>query len=241
MSYFIGVDVGTASVRAGLYDQQGKLLKFQNKDIKIFNFKLDYYEQSSNDIWNSVCYCIKCLVNYNGRDISSEIASIAFDATCSLVVLDENKQPISVSESQNDDRNIIMWMDHRATKQADFINSTKHSALNSVGGKISPEMDPPKILWLKQNMFDCYKKAAYFYSLPDYLFMKCTNDNGSVRSMCCVTCKWLYKANENENCWDDTFWSSIGLDDLVGYDKIGSNIRAPCSYLGNLNAYLALF
>ena len=47
-------------------------------------------------------------------------------------------------------RNVIMWMDHRAGEQASFINSTKHDVLQFVGGKMSLEMEPPKLLWLKQ-------------------------------------------------------------------------------------------
>lgn len=39
----------------------------------------------------------------------NEIAGIGFDATCSLVVLDEEGTPISVSHDKNDDRNVIMW------------------------------------------------------------------------------------------------------------------------------------
>lgn len=39
----------------------------------------------------------------------NEIAGIGFDATCSLVVLDEDGAPISVSHDKNDERNVIMW------------------------------------------------------------------------------------------------------------------------------------
>ena len=47
-------------------------------------------------------------------------------------------------------RNIIMWMDHRAETQAKTINATKHKVLDYVGGQMSLEMEPPKLLWLKQ-------------------------------------------------------------------------------------------
>lgn len=48
------------------------------------------------------------------------------------------------------ERNVVMWMDHRAAEQAARITSTGHRVLSRVGGVMSPEMQPPKLLWLKE-------------------------------------------------------------------------------------------
>lgn len=47
-------------------------------------------------------------------------------------------------------RNVIMWMDHRAVSQVDRINATKHRVLSYIGGVMSVEMQPPKLLWIKE-------------------------------------------------------------------------------------------
>lgn len=47
-------------------------------------------------------------------------------------------------------RNVILWMDHRANQEMEEINSTGHSLLDYVGGKVSIEMQMPKILWIKR-------------------------------------------------------------------------------------------
>lgn len=59
MDYFVGVDVGTGSARAALVTSQGKVVKTAVKPIKTFNPQDDFYEQSSDDIWQSVCYVVK--------------------------------------------------------------------------------------------------------------------------------------------------------------------------------------
>lgn len=43
-----------------------------------------------------------------------------------------------------------MWMDHRAANQGTRINETQHSVLSFVGGVMSVEMQPPKLLWMKE-------------------------------------------------------------------------------------------
>lgn len=75
-------------------------------------------------------------------------------------------------------QNIILWMDHRASKEAEKINQLKHSVLKYVGGKISLEMETPKLCWLKGNLYEkCWIKAGYFFDLPDFLTWKATGDD----------------------------------------------------------------
>lgn len=57
--YFIGVDVGTTSARAALVTSQGEVIKQHVEKITIWNPEKDHYEQSSDNIWNSVCECVK--------------------------------------------------------------------------------------------------------------------------------------------------------------------------------------
>jgi FGGY-family pentulose kinase len=123
--------------------------------------------------------------------------------------------------------------DHRAHDETEFINATQHPCLRSVGGKISIEMDPPKILWLKNKMPDtCYARVAHFFSLPDYLVWRCSGVD--TRSVCTTTCKWLYKADEGR--WDATFWQAIGLGELTmdNFARIGTHVQTPFSPVPNL-------
>lgn len=57
--YFIGVDVGTGSVRAALVDGAGRILKKSTNPIRTWNPETDFYQQSSEDIWRCCCKVVR--------------------------------------------------------------------------------------------------------------------------------------------------------------------------------------
>ena len=75
---FVGVDVGTGSVRAALFEQNGRMLANYSKDISIRSPKTDFYEQSSEEIWSSVCEVVRKAVD---KIDSSRVKGVGFDAT----------------------------------------------------------------------------------------------------------------------------------------------------------------
>ena len=226
---FIGVDVGTASARAGIFDQRGNLLATARHPIAIWHEAGDVVEQSSSDIWNACVQSIREVLKTTDLPPSA-IGGIGFDATCSLVVLDANARPISVSSSGDPTRNVIVWMDHRATGQALRINETGDDVLRYVGGMISPEMQTPKLLWLKENLPASYHGAGHFLDLADFLSFRATGS--TARSICTVTCKWTYLGHERR--WSDAYFERIDLPELVadGYARIGAEIVEPGTALG---------
>jgi len=220
----IGVDVGSGSVRAGIFDLSGTLLSHATQKITTAHLSGSRVEQSSSQIWQAVCTCIRQSLAKSGATPQS-VAGIGFDATCSLVVVDSNGEPLAVSADGEPENNIIVWMDHRATEQSERINATHHPVLNYVGGKISPEMETPKLLWLKENCREQYDRAGQFFDLADFLTWRATGD--LARSICTVTCKWTWLAHENR--WDPDYFHAIGLSELADEDfaRIGQHIVAP--------------
>jgi ribulose kinase len=62
MRYYLGVDVGTGSVRAALVTPDGQIVATAVKDLQIWNPKPDFYEQSSEDVWGAVVSTVKVLM-----------------------------------------------------------------------------------------------------------------------------------------------------------------------------------
>lgn len=234
--HFIGIDVGTGSARAGVFAADGRMLASAKREIAIFHEDREIVEQSGNDIWRAVCASVKEAVATSDVDPAS-IGGIGVDATCSLVVIGEGGKPLPVGPSEDPERNIIVWMDHRAVDQAKRITQLAPEVLRYVGGTISPEMQTPKLLWLKENRPAVFGDAAHFFDLADYLTWRAT---GSLaRSSCTVTCKWTYLAHEQR--WDERYFGAIGLDELAqeGFVRIGVDVVPPGTRIGGLTAQAA--
>lgn len=230
MEVVIGVDVGTGSARAGVFSLSGQKLASCVTSTKTWRPKSDFIQQSSTDIWAAVCTSVRTAM----AEIASEkpvVRGIGFDATCSLVVLDREGKPLSVDPDGASDQDIILWADHRAMKEADEINAGQYEVLRYVGGTISPEMETPKLLWLKRNMPDTFAKAGYFFDLPDYLTWRATGSDS--RSCCSTVCKWTYLAHEKG--WDETYFRAIGLEEFVeeNYARIGRDVRSLGATVGD--------
>ena len=219
--YVIGVDIGTGSARAGVFDATGQMRGQAKRDIAIWHEAGGIVEQSSADIWAATCHVVRAAVAQAGID-PAEVVGLGFDATCSLVVLGAEGQGLPVGPSEDPARDIIVWMDHRATSEAAAINAGGHAVLDYVGGRISPEMETPKLLWLATHRPAIFAQAWQFFDLADFLTWKAT---GSLdRSACTVTCKWTYLAHENR--WDARYFRAIGLGTLAdeGFARIGTKI-----------------
>ena len=121
-------------------------------------------------------------------------------------------------------------MDHRAIDETRAINQTGHAALRYVGGGVSPEMEMPKLLWLKRHLPATFAGAGQFFDLVDFLTFRATGD--AARSICTVTCKWNYLAHEGG--WSDDYLAAIGMPELAdgGYARIGATMLEPGAPVG---------
>jgi D-ribulokinase len=226
---FIGVDVGTSSARAGVFDERGRLLATARRPITVWHEAGSIVEQSSSEIWAACAASVRAVMTEAALPPSA-IKGMGFDATCSLVVLDAAADPLTVSPTGEARRNVIVWMDHRAIAEARLVNDTHDDVLRYVGGSISPEMEIPKLLWLKRHLPSTYRSAGHFFDLADYLSFRATGS--TARSICTLACKWNFLAHERR--WSERYFERIGLGDLASdsHAKIGDEIVAPATPLG---------
>jgi FGGY-family pentulose kinase len=241
--YYLGVDVGTGSVRAAVFDASGTRAGLGLAPIQTFRPLEDFFEQSSDDIWTACGKAVRHALE-EAAIAPDRIAGVGFDATCSLVALDTRDRPVSVSPTGDDVHNVILWMDHRALDQTARLNATAHETLRYVGGSLSPEMETPKLCWLKDQLPLTWERTARFFDLADFLTYRATGNDA--RSLCTTTCKWTYLGHAAEGGndsagWQESYFRAAGLGDLADehYARIGTRIRPMGERAGGLTAQAA--
>ena len=84
-----------------------------------------------------------------------------------VVAIGEDESPVTVSLSGDARRNVIVWMDHRAVEQAERINTLHSPVLQFVGGAVSPEMQPPKVLCMTYSFIQDFQSFHILIGVCD--------------------------------------------------------------------------
>eukprot|EP00887_Chlorella_sp_A99_P007355 scaffold2.g7355.t1 len=153
--YVIGVDGGTESLRAGVFDLKGHPLAFAAVPYPTHYPHPSWAEQAPGDWWRALGEAVREAVALAGV-APAAIAGLTVDTTCCTVVaLDARGKPL---------RPAILWQDMRAAEQAAKVAATGDPAVavNCGGaGPVSAEWMVPKALWLKEKEPEVFEKATY--------------------------------------------------------------------------------
>jgi FGGY-family pentulose kinase len=211
MPLVAAIDIGTGSARAGVFDVRGRLLGRAEAPIETLAPRENHAEQDADQIWRQVCAALRGARAEAGARPEA-IAGLSFDATCSLVLRDADGRPVTVSTTGEDRWDTVLWLDHRATGEAEECSASGHAVLDYSGGALSPEMQIPKLMWLKRHLPGSWRRVGLAFDLADFLTWRASGN--PARSQCTLTCKWSYLAHETRG-WRQDFLDAMGLGDLV--------------------------
>ena len=162
---YIGVDLGTSAVKLLLMDGEGKIQKVVSREYPLFFPHPGWSEQNPEDWYQQSMEGIRELI---GEADKSQIAGISFGGQMhGLVVLDENDQVI---------RPAILWNDGRTAKECDYLNYTigKDKLSQYTANIAFTGFTAPKILWMKENEPENFKRIRKIMLPKDYLAYKLT-------------------------------------------------------------------
>lgn len=160
---YIGIDLGTSSVKLLLMNAQGKIEKTVTKEYPLYFPNPGWSEQKPEDWWQETIEGIKELTSECDK---SQVAGISFGGQMhGLVILDKNDEVI---------RPAILWNDGRTGKETAYLNTvvgrknlSKYTANIAFAG-----FTAPKILWVKANEPEHFNKIAKIMLPKDYIAYK---------------------------------------------------------------------
>ena len=165
MNSYIGIDLGTSSVKLLLVSADGKILKSATQDYPIAYLRDGWSEQNPQDWLDATIRGINILLDGADR---SEVKGISFGGQMhGLVALDKNDEII---------RPAILWNDGRTQAQSDRLNSeVGKRKLSDLTANISfAGFTAPKILWIEENEPENFARIAKIMLPKDFLAYKLT-------------------------------------------------------------------
>ncbi len=167
MKYVIGVDLGTSAVKILLVNQQGQVVREVSKTYPLIQEKAGYSEQNPEDWVDQTVAGLSDLLKY-GDCRPEDIEGLSFSGQMhGLVLLDENNQVL---------RNAILWNDTRTTRECREIDEkVGRERLLQIAKNLALEgFTLPKILWVKRNEPEVYRKVKTFVLPKDYVRYRLT-------------------------------------------------------------------
>lgn len=160
----VGLDIGTSSVKACVYDRHGAKYFSTRKPLLNTIYSGSMVEQDPYEVLSAVVEVLKTLANV----FKDEELYIGLSSTSpSLVVVDGECNPLY---------NIIAWMDRRAVEEAKLLESQigRFEIVRKTGLYCDSIFTAPKILWVKRHLPSLFNKAKFFIQLKDYVFYHLT-------------------------------------------------------------------
>ena len=225
--YVIGIDGGTESLRAGVFDLKGEPLAFAATPYRTDFPHPGWAEQNPKDWWAAIGTSVRQAVQEAGVS-PQEVCALCVDTTsCSVVALDAAGEPL---------RPALIWMDVRSSQEAGDVVASGDPALKINGGgagPVSAEWMLPKALWLQRHDAETFAQAAHICEYQDYLNLHLTGR--LVASINNVSIRWHYLARDGG--YQAGLLEKLGLGTLL--DKWPKDVLPLGAVIGGLTGKAA--
>lgn len=192
--HLMGIDVGTTSVKTAVFDEDLNMLKSSLVDYTV-EAHGDIVEFEATKYWDIVKGEI------DGAELP--IDALAIDTQCeTLILTDEDGVPVTKA---------IVWLDNRATKEAEAIEAHfGRQKVYEITGQpeITATWPACKLLWVKNNQPEIWAKTKKVFLLEDYLLYKLTGKFVTEKTLQSSTIYF----DINKNQWWQEMLDFIGVE-----------------------------
>ena len=167
MRYLLGLDIGTSGTKTALFDENGETIKTATYGYELFQPQAGWAEQDPEDWWQASVKGIKDVIEKSNIK-ASDIKGVGLSGQMhGLVMLDENNNII---------RKSIIWCDQRTEKECEYLTETigREKLIKITGNPAMTGFTLSKLLWVRSNEPENYKKIKKILLPKDYIRFKLT-------------------------------------------------------------------
>lgn len=160
MELYIGIDLGTSSVKLMLVDIEGQVINTVTKEYSVSYPCPGWSEQNAADWWSAICEALpELLCGFDGQAVNGIGVAGQMHG---LVILDKYDNII---------RPTILWNDGRTAKETAYLNEVigKERLFEYTGNLAFAGFTAPKLLWLRNNEPENFTKISKIMLPKDYI------------------------------------------------------------------------
>lgn len=222
--YLLGIDIGTSSIKVGLFDINGRVIDIEREEHSIVSPEQEWAELPIKIVWHNFMCCLENLINKN-RVNPTHIKAIGVSCLCpGLVPLDEKGEALI--------NPIIGFMDKRSLEEVEIIKEKvgEEKVFKISGNKIMPgACSLTSMLWIKRNRKEIYEKTKVFGHINTFFVKKLTGKFGIDYTNASLT--GIFETTGGLR-WSKDIAEIIGIDieklpPLIPSDSIAGLLNSP--------------
>ena len=158
--YILAHDLGTTGNKATLFDEKGKLVASYVSPYAMHVFNQNWAEQDPAFWWDAVCLSSEKVLATIDR---KKVAAVSFSGQMmACLCVDEQGKPLY---------NSLIYCDQRSTKQEkEFIDALGFEKIYTITGhRPSSSYSLTKLMWIRENLPEVYKKTHKVLQAKDYV------------------------------------------------------------------------
>ncbi|WP_298821635.1 xylulokinase [uncultured Roseibium sp.] len=195
---YIGLDIGTSSVKAILLDEDQSLVASATSDLTVERPHPGWSEQDP-DSWWTACENVLDALKAQAPAALAAVKGIGLSGHMhGATLLDDAGQPL---------RPCILWNDGRSSKQCAELQEAEPKFLSLGGNLVMPGFTAPKLQWVRENEPDIFARTAKVLLPKDYVRFRLTGEYAGDMSDSAGTL-WLDVAKRD---WSDDLLAATGL------------------------------
>ncbi|QEA37561.1 FGGY family carbohydrate kinase [Leuconostoc citreum] len=203
MKYIIGMDMGTTSTKAALFDLKGNLVQVAHRMYPIIRENVDASEEDPDIIFDATLEVLRQVVKESNMGSNDEVLAISLSSQQhSLMGVDENFKPTT---------KLAIWADNRAEKYAHQaqIDGSGLELYKRTGVPTHPMSPYYKLQWYRHENYEVFEETKCWLGIKSYIIWRYFGEFLEEQSMAAAT--GLF--NVTAMSWDQTALRSLGINE----------------------------